>query len=124
MLCRSEDPRATIAAILASWKHLPVKELAARLSESLVLSQLRNRGTIVEEEVKATPVDLDITENQLCIMGERGGVAKTLIKMLDHRFGPLSGAFQKRIKSADQPALDRWVDRMDEGFPLDSIFAD
>ena len=79
---------------------------------------------MVEEEVKTMPVDLDITENQLFIMGARWGVATSLIKMLEHRFGPVSEALQKRIKSSDRPALDRWFDRTEQGFPLDSIFAD
>ena len=63
VLCSSEDPRGTIRQILGSWKHLSAKELSERIVDLQVLSQLRNRDTMVKEETDAMPIEIDITQN-------------------------------------------------------------
>jgi hypothetical protein len=136
VLCKSAEPRATIAAILGSWKHLPAKEVREKIANLFVLSQLRKRDTIVKEESADMPVELDITENALykiakaageaqgAALGEARGEAKLLTKFLERRFGPLPDAIRSRISAADVDALDQWADRMDTAQTLDEVFAD
>ena len=116
-LCHSDDPRATIAAILRSWRHLPAKEFTEKLEDLLVLSQIRKRDTIVTEESTEMPIEIDITENAMFKWGEEKGEArgeaKILTRFLERRFGPLPDAVKARIASADTQTIERWVDRMD-----------
>ena len=134
VLCRSDDPRATIAAILASWKHLPAKEVFENITDLMVLSQLRKRDTIVHEESRAMPIEIDISQNVWFKMGEecgeaRGeakgearGEAKLLAKFLERRFGPLPETVLTRISSADVEALERWADRLERALTLNDVF--
>jgi len=136
VLCHTDDPRATIAAILQSWKHLPASELSENLIDLLVLSQLSKRDILVREEVTAMPIEIDISENAVFKLGEergevkgerRGeirGEVKVLTKFLERRFGPLPPSIRTRIESADIESLDRWVDRLPDASTLDAVFVD
>ena len=127
VLCASDDPRATIRAILGSWRHLPAKELSEKIQDLQVLSQLRNRDTMVIEESSAMPIEIDITQNAMFKWGEEKGVAqgegKQLIKFLENKFGPLSEAVRGRIAAADIARLDLWTDRSFRAATLDDVFA-
>ena len=140
VLCESDDPRATIRAILGSWRHLPAKELSEKIQDLQVLSQLRNRDTMVREESSAMPIEIDITQNAMFKWGEEKGVAKgeargeargeaqgeakLLTKFLERRFGPLPQALRDRVKGANVESLDRWADRLYDARSLDAVFDD
>ena len=128
VLCASEDPRATIRQILGSWKHLPAKELSERIEDLQVLSQLRNRDTMVIEESKAMPIEIDITQNAMFkwgeTQGEARGEAKALTRLLQDRFGTLPDSFRTRIENADVELLDRWLSRVYRAATLEAVFAD
>jgi hypothetical protein len=134
VLCQTDDPKATIEAILGSWKHLPAKELHEKISSLGVLSQLKKRARIVEEVAKAMPVELDLEENEFFqwiaqkgaakaeARGEARGEAKMLVRFLERRFGPLSEPVRERVGGADVETLDRWADRLDSATALDDVF--
>jgi hypothetical protein len=132
VLCHSEDPRATIAAILSSWKDLPAKEISEKIGDLFVLSQLRKRSTMVKEEADAMPIEIDVTENELFKWGEAKGIslgeargeAKLLTKFLERRFGPLQESVRDRIYAADVDTIDRWADRLDLAGSIEAVFAD
>jgi len=136
VLCHSEDPRATIEAILGSWKHLPAKELTEKIANLSVLSQLRKRDTIVREVADAMPVEIDIRENAFYkwgveeatpkaeARGEAKGEGKLIVKYLQHKFGTVPDYTLSRIANADVATLDRWADRMYSAATLDAVFAD
>jgi len=44
VLCVSDDPRATIKSILASWNYLPAKGLSENIQDLFLLSQLRKQA--------------------------------------------------------------------------------
>lgn len=130
VLCRSDDPRATIKAILASWKHLSYQEISEKVQDLFVLSQLRKQGRIVMEEATTMPIEIDLRDNELFkwgaqegeVRGEARGEAKVLIKLLERRFGPLPESLPAKIHSANVETLDRWVDRLDNAPTLDAVF--
>ena len=131
VLCHSEDPRATIRAILGSWKHLSKEELTGNIEDLVVLSQLRKRDTMVREESSEMPIEIDLRENAFVKWGEElgraegraEGEAKILIRLLERRFGVLPNAILARVAAADVDSLDRWVDRVMDACDLDSVFA-
>ena len=140
VLCASEDPRATIREILGSWKHLPAKELTERILDLQVLSQLRNRDTMVREESSAMPIEIDIKQNAFykwaeangAAMGEARGEARgkaegkadALTIVLEARFGPLPAVVRARIASADVETLERWLQRLAHASTVEELFED
>ncbi|HEY3742637.1 MAG TPA: hypothetical protein VGL53_22465 [Bryobacteraceae bacterium] len=122
VLCQSPDPRATIAAILGSWKHLPAKELRQNIKNLFILSQLRKRDTMVKEESTHVPVDLDIRDNALYKMALVDGEGRVLIKFLERSFGPLPTSIRDRIRKADINSIDAWVDHSATATSLEEIF--
>jgi hypothetical protein len=52
------------------------------------------------------------------------GEAKTLLKLLALRFGPVSQDVEARVRSAPEAQLDRWVERVLTGVSLDDVLTD
>ena len=138
VLCESTDPRETIRMILGSWKHLPASEISENINDLAVLSQLRNRDTIVKEESKDMPIEIDLRENAFFKWAEERGMAqgvtqgmaqgvaqgesKTLMKILERRFGHIPEGIRAKVASADTSTLDTWVDRVIDAESLDAVF--
>ena len=55
--------------------------------------------------------------------GRAEGEAKSLIRLLERRFGPLPAAVRSRIDGADLTQLDAWIDRVLDAKSLDAMFA-
>ena len=51
------------------------------------------------------------------------GEAKSLIRLLERRFGPLPAAVRSRIDGADLTQLGAWIDRVLDAKSLDAMFA-
>jgi hypothetical protein len=51
------------------------------------------------------------------------GEAKALLKQLALRFGPVSEAIEKRVRSASEVELDRWLERVLTAASLEGVFA-
>ena len=112
VLCHSSDVRETIRRILAGWKLLPRKRIEELMERLSALSQLRKYDTIAKEEIERMPIEIDITENAFYKAGEEKGEAKTLLRILETRFGtPGPAAITEKILTAGVEQLDRWVDR-------------
>ncbi|HEU4408358.1 MAG TPA: hypothetical protein VFS43_24050 [Polyangiaceae bacterium] len=52
------------------------------------------------------------------------GEAKALLKLLAQRFGPVSEAIEKRVRSASEAELDRWLERVLTAASLEGVFAE
>ena len=57
------------------------------------------------------------------VEGQVEGEAKSLTRLLEHRFGPLPAAVRSRIDGADLTQLDAWIDRVLDAKSLDAMFA-
>ena len=55
--------------------------------------------------------------------GRAEGEAKSLIRLLERRFGPLPAAVRSRVDGADLNQLDAWIDRVLDAKSLDAMFA-
>ncbi|HEX5050631.1 MAG TPA: Rpn family recombination-promoting nuclease/putative transposase [Planctomycetota bacterium] len=52
------------------------------------------------------------------------GRTETLLRQLNHRFGPLSPAIEHRLRTATTAELDRWTERILDCATLDAVFAE
>jgi predicted transposase YdaD len=139
VLCQTRDPRRTIRQMLGSWKHLSRKQIEELLRKLSVLSQLRNCGTIVQEEVGQMAFEIDITQNVFYKAAvERGlregmekglekglerGEAKALLRFLEQRFRKVSPSIRKRVSTANVQELERWIDRAATATKLTDVFS-
>jgi hypothetical protein len=55
--------------------------------------------------------------------GRLEGEAKTLLKQLALRFGPVSEEVEKRVRSAPEAELERWLERVLTAGSLEGVFA-
>jgi hypothetical protein len=56
--------------------------------------------------------------------GEIKGQARSLLRLLEKRFGPASEAVRTRIAAADSVGLDRWLDRVLDAPTVDAVFTE
>jgi len=54
--------------------------------------------------------------------GLQQGQARTLLRLLQRRFGSVPEAVRERVSSADVNALDQWLDRVLDAPTLDAVF--
>ncbi len=54
--------------------------------------------------------------------GEVKGEAKTLLRLLDLRFGPLPDWVEQKVNSADKDQLDRWIERILTVDTIEDVF--
>jgi Domain of unknown function (DUF4351) len=62
------------------------------------------------------------TADMLRAEGEAKGVAKTLVRLLTRKFGPVSDAVRERIDTAGLEQLETWSDRVLDAATLDDVF--
>ena len=58
------------------------------------------------------------------IEGVLEGQARTLLRLLEKRFGPVSEEVRARVGGADLDALDEWLDRVLDAPTLEAVFDD
>ena len=120
VLCASEDPRDTIRRVLASWKHLPQKELLENIDRLKTLSQLRGIEIIASEEIEHMPFELDISESIFFKEGE----AKLLTRQLENRFGEIPDSIRQRLAQASTSQIEAWAFRIPDARNINEVFAD
>jgi len=54
--------------------------------------------------------------------GRQEGEARTLLRLLERRFGPVSELMRARVSAADLASLDQWLDRVLDAPTLDAVF--
>lgn len=54
--------------------------------------------------------------------GRQEGEARTLLRQLERRFGPVSESVRQRVSVADIDALDQWLDRVLDAPTLEAVF--
>lgn len=54
--------------------------------------------------------------------GRQEGEARTLLRQLERRFGPVSSSVHERVTAAGLDVLDRWLDRVLDAPTLDAVF--
>jgi hypothetical protein len=131
LLCDSADPRETVKQVLASWKGQPEKQLWENIERLRVLSQLRGFEIIAIEEIERMPFDLIDETDSIWYKrgeargearGETAGMAKIVLRLLDHRFGPLSDSVRERLTTASKEQLEQWADRVPDARQLSDVF--
>ena len=120
VVCESEDPRATIRQVLASWRHLPDKALIENIDRLKVLSNLRGTAIIAKEEIERMPFDLDMSTSIFHVEVE----AALLAHLLESKFGPLAPAVRQRIRKASKEEIEDWSIRVLSASDLDDVFLD
>ncbi|MFN7588872.1 MAG: DUF4351 domain-containing protein, partial [Planctomycetota bacterium] len=82
------------------------------------LNRYRSPIMTTAERIRQEGVSQGITQ------GLSRGQAKTLLRQMHKRFGPLSDAVVARIQAASEAELDRLTDRILDVDSLDALLAD
>ena len=56
--------------------------------------------------------------------GRQEGEARTMLRLLERRFGPIPDPVRARVAAADLDSLDRWLDRVLDAATLEAVFHD
>jgi hypothetical protein len=54
--------------------------------------------------------------------GQHQAQVRTLLRLLERRYGPVPEDIRERVEAADLPALDRWLDRILDAPNRDAVF--
>jgi predicted transposase YdaD len=148
ILSRTQDQRATIRRILASWMETSGRERADLVGNLMILSGLRRMKGVVAEEAHNMSFTIDYMENET-IRGwvEQGiqkgidqgirqgldqgirqgldqGQASLLSIQLTKRFGALPPEVEEKLRSGHSEQLKRWALRLMDAPTLDEVFLD
>lgn len=131
ILCRVNNAREAVVRILRQILELPAGEQREALLQLLIVSGLRGLNTVVEQEVKTMPFEIDIHENTFLEgiyqrglqEGKQENTRSLLLRGLELKFGPVSTDIRARVDSADLPTLDRWYSNFVPATTLDDVFA-
>jgi len=123
--------RPRIRAILQRLGRLDERARRDALTKLLGLAGLRGATGVVLEEIKIMPVQIDIDADpylkalvsQGHLEGRIEGLATTLIKQTERRFGRLPEELTARIRAADGGTLELWLDRVLDAPDLETLFA-
>ena len=146
-LLASDHPCDIIMALFAATDDLKarvravVTRLAARfatdrprLRDALVrltlLAPLRRAQPLVQEEITAMPITIDLETHPYASKfflkgraeGKAEGKAEMLLQMLHWRFETVPSDLEDRVRAADSSLLDEWSQRLIMGQPLPEIF--
>lgn len=125
LLCHNGAKRATVRKILQRIAGLPEKERLDRVTQLLILSDLRKLEVTVKEEVKRMPLTFNLLENEVFrdvfLEGEEKGQQRLLQRMLEQRFGKLPKWAQEQLAAANAALLETWGLKLLEAKSLKEI---
>ncbi len=94
----------------------------------MILSGLRGTENIVQEEVQKMAITADIRDNKFYqeafSFGVQATEIKTLRRLLERRFGPLSEAIQLRISNLSANELEAAIDRTLDAKQIEDVFGE
>ena len=105
--------KQTIEYILRTYPDVLLEDLSEGLSAAGA-DEMEDVVTTIAETLEARGRADGVAE----------GEAKSLIRLLERRFGTLTQATRDRISGADLDHLDRWIDRVLDAHSLDAVFGD
>lgn len=141
LLCHNGAKRPTIKRILHNLLRLTEKEQIDRQLQLLILSGLRQIETVIQQEVKDMPLQINLMENAFfrdAILdgqakgmekgmekgkkeGQRLGQSFLLNRQLEHRFGKLPKWVVQQLNLADAATLETWGIRLLEAKKLEEV---
>ncbi|MBF0426397.1 MAG: hypothetical protein HQL66_11335 [Magnetococcales bacterium] len=124
VLCRMQDERRTLRAILTRIATMEPKAKADALEKLIILANLRKLVTTVKEEVEEMAITVDVMENEFLRDIFTRGEATLLLRQLKQRFGSLPGWVPGRVHAADVATLETWGDRILTAHSLEEMFGE
>lgn len=137
LLCRNGATRDSVRRILRNILRLPERERLDRLTQLLIISDLRQVELIVQEEVKRMPLTFNLMENRVIREwlinaqqegeqkgkqeGKLEGESNLLRVQLTHRFGKLPKWVIAQLESADAETLEKWGLRLLNADKLEDV---
>jgi predicted transposase YdaD len=133
LLCRNGAKRASVRKILRRIARLPEKERLDRITQLLILSNLRKLQVTVEEEVKKMPITVNLMEIEVFRNafldgakqgkkeGKKLGEQQLLQRQLEHRFGKLPKWALAQLAAADVRLLETWSLKVLEAKSLNEV---
>ncbi len=114
-----DDLVALVCYMLAEPNEVEAQVLREVLTE-IVPGQEERIMSIAAEQWKAEGMALGKAEGLR--EGLREGQARTLLRLLERRFGSVSDLLRERVSAADVDTLDRWFDHGLDAPTLDAVF--
>ncbi len=134
LLCRLNDEREAVRALLAKIGQLNANARADALEKVVILAGLRNLKPLIEQEIHQMPITVDTMQNPFLREafdkgreegireGRQVGEHMFLVKLLEQRFGPLPDEVLRRLESATPETLERWGLALLKARTLDEVF--
>jgi predicted transposase YdaD len=116
-----DDLVALVCYILQEPNETEAGMLREVLAE-IVLGQEERIMSIAAEQWKAEGIAEGLAQGEA--KGLVRGKAESLLRLLAHRFGPVSETLRRQVSTADPEVLDRWFDRAIDAPSLDAVFDD
>ena len=92
------------------------------VSREVLRQVLRSRVPDCEEQIMGWITQPYFEEG--LEQGRAQGQAKSLVRLLEKRFGALPDPLRTRVLSADVQSLDAWLDRVFDAADLQAVFAE
>ena len=125
---RDDDPEVTLKRLLgaAAEVNLTIVRIVVKylygVSDAVHLERLRAVLSHIipgrEDDVMPTIGDVYVAR------GHAQAKEETLLRMLRRRFGEVPPSVELKISSAPVDDIDRWIDAIVDGKPLDAVFED
>ena len=141
-LCRADNIEERVREILDRLQSRCGSDgeaLDRAISHLVLLANLRGAGEIIEKEVRAMPITINIEDNPILLRiynrlrteskaegkaeGKVEAKAEVLLRQMRHRYGALPDTAVARVLAAGPDELDMWTDRVLDAETLDALFA-
>ena len=107
---------------MANIAYQPVQDALLKVKDLSADAEARHLAFVRERALHDEVTEINIATEKGVEKGILIGEAKTLLRLLDRRFGPISPEVAERVKSASEAELERWTDRVLDVESLEDIF--
>ena len=142
ILAAPDEPGRMARRILASWHAAPRAERAQLIDTLMLICGLRKLERVVEKEIQAMPLDIDVMENEVIRewiekgmhagmhagmqqgmqQGMHQGQGYLLKRLILSKFGSLSPTNDLRIDGASDADLEQWSISLLTAATIDAVF--
>ena len=107
---------------MANIAYQPVQDALLKVKDLSADAEARRLAFVRERALHDEVTEINIATEKGVEKGILIGEAKTLLRLLNRRFGPISPEVAERVKNASEAELELWTDRVLDVESLEDIF--